>query len=278
MHVKEVRLLLDALKLILHEQWAVSRCVGFSEVCTFLSPSHKHNLENVFRFFIAISVSGRRFERLPPESEIDIDHPDFAQLKRIFLILVILILYIRFSIVPPLMMAYIFVLRFRHLSNTGFHLLHQIGLGPCVRGIPAALNGARQLFTPSECEHRVLWCDNVRRESAGRLRSSFVFDHTAIGYIRLDQPLPTIHQMRVRVNTMFEIAQELLCGRIATCDLEFGPCHFAESLIDCEILTVPLRAPGSKKYKFIGHSLQDYAIGTVPGTLRFLKELHDQPR
>ena len=215
---------------------------------------------------------------MPAFREINVDDPEFNGLKKIFFALIVLILFIRFSVVSPLMKAFMFLLRFRHLSNTGFHLFHQIGFGPCVRLIPMILKQARLLFAPPESEHRVLWCDNVRRESAGRLQADYAFDHTAIGHIRLDSPLPLIDPACTRINLLHKFGQVLLSTRIKRCDFIMGPSTYAKRLIDRNFLTVPLRASGSTKNDFIGSSLQDYAIGTVAGTCRFLKDLHDLPR
>lgn len=267
--VLRVRRLLDELRKILVISWLqYNSPMNLGSVIPHLSDSSRDSLTLMLQWFIRIVMSEAWFKDLP-DQPIDVWGEEFESFRLTFFALLLIIIYIRYSVVSPVLGAMGFLLRYRHLANTGFHLVHSFGLGPCVRVIPKILEQARKHFLP-QSDTGVIWCDNVRRESKGRLRSDYPFDHTVYGMIPVGQ-LPNLHPGRCQINRFTKEAETLLVSRLNLCDSRVKPLQLAEAVIDFEVMTVPLRHPGGQHYQFIGLSLSDFNVGSVDGTMRFMK-------
>ena len=169
------------------------QCFSISSIRSKLCFADQVVFDNCFLFFLFFLSSEKDcklWRQALPDFRSECYRPN---LKIIFCFLISLSVFIRFHKFTEFFKCFLFLLRYRGLSNTGFHVLQQLGMSPCVRLIPKVISSVRFIWTPQRPTHYVLWGDNLRRELKGRLPSLNREDHTVTGYVSLVNPLPFIN-------------------------------------------------------------------------------------
>ena len=253
------------------------QCFSISSIRSKLCFADQVVFDNCFLFFLFFLSSEKDCKLLRqalPDFRSECYRPN---LKIIFCFLISLSVFIRFHKFTEFFKCFLFLLRYRGLSNTGFHVLQQLGMSPCVRLIPKVISSVRSIWTPQRPTHYVLWGDNLRRELKGRLPSLNREDHTVTGYVSLVNPLPFINdRYSGSANIVDGKYLDQICLHLETTDFLKGPLSICVELLDRTRLSNPIRVPGTPKFKFVGEHVFPFAIGTVYGTCKFLQMVHSR--
>jgi hypothetical protein len=163
-----------------------------------------------------------------------------------------------------------FLLHYRGLSNTGFHLLHQLGLSPSVNSLTKIWDRVSKDFAAEPPAGQIIWADNLRRTLAGRLPQDCRVDWTVVGYV--ETPCSLLFDVNFpSVNNFFDPQVTSTMSRLIQ---DYSTIKLMENPVD--ELSVPLRVRNGIKYKFWEKDILPLACGSNFGTLSLLRYLVEQ--
>jgi hypothetical protein len=196
--------------------------------------------------------------------------------RRRFALLITLILFFRNNRLNFIMRHLWFLLHFRGLTNTGFHILKEFGLGPSIRSLPSMFKSLLPAL-PACPSFAVWWADNLRRDLKGRQpRPDEQIDWTVVGFSELPHGAHTPYRghhvatadpLRVELTNHFR-ELVLLSDQVDLC----GPTtHYGST----NRFSVPMRAVDPVKYDFGCLDVLPKACGTLSGTAHMLNYVAD---
>ena len=232
-------------------------------------------LHFVLLFFIRFCQSDTNFRRVPQPDQPDIWTSDRFSRSRCRLILALnLGCYFQNRKRTACLDLLWFLLHYRGLTYTGFHLLHAYGIGPSIRSLPRVFERVREAGRVLLRRSSVYWCDNLRRHLKGFLPPNVRIDWTVVGRVLIDW-LPRYQPLQPAHNDLFMPGLLAVCvQRLTHSDsvLLMGPgTHYG----DATCFSVPGRSKNPQKYEFVEEAVLPLACGTINGTLETLRYLYD---
>jgi hypothetical protein len=167
-----------------------------------------------------------------------------------------------------------FLLHYRGLTYTGFHLLHTFGVGPSIRSLQMVFDRVREAGRALLRRPSVYWCDNLRRHLKGFLPPDVRIDWTVVGRVLIDslpkyEPLQPAHVDLFKPDLLAACVSRLVnSGSVSL----IGP---GTRYGDATSFSVPCRSQNADKYEFIEEAVLPLACGTIKGTIGTLRYLFD---
>ena len=270
MDVPSLCSMLDEVKVLCYQDnidlWSIRSFEGR------LSTSSFRTFTAIFRIFACLlGFEDYRHVRL---RDIIFDTPETLKLQRRFLFILFLIIFFRSQKCYQALQPVFFLLHYRGLSHTGFHLLNQMGLSPT----PKTVSRSLQLFTSSLVvplsENAVVWFDNIRRTLHGWVEENCQVDHTVLAQTFLSLQLPLL-PTQIPDCIPETISRDLLLpiALMIRASNDINVLRPGSPLHNTDVLSNPLRVPGSPKFVFREIGVLPIRCGEFLGTLRVLDHL-----
>ena len=169
----------------------------------------------------------------------------------------------------------IFLLHYRGLSHTGFHLLKSLGLSPVPKTVSKLTSAWANQCTGSIEELAVVWFDNIRRTQRGWVEEDVRVDHTVLAQTLLSV-LPNLQQEE---DCIFDEVPEILWSKTESQIRDAqkirilrpgSPLNLSDSLSN------PIRVADSPKYQFLEVEVLPIRCGEYLGTLEVLNALKEK--
>ena len=135
--------------------------------------------KRIFIVYCVLCNSKTRFQYLFDSFEEVLISDKYYLTRRCFALLFSLIIYFQNNRRTTLLKPIWFLLHFRGLSYTGFHVLHRFGLCPSVRSVSTFLNYRSELDLHSPFQN-VRWMDNLRHQLNGVVPADARIDWTVV--------------------------------------------------------------------------------------------------
>ena len=196
--------------------------------------------------------------------------------RRRFALLLIVVIYFRHNHENRILRRLWFLLHYRGLSNTGFHLLHEFGLGPTVRSLPVLFKSLVPDQMPP-APQAVWWFDNLRRKLAGNApQPGERVDWTVVGYsaLQIEESTPAFGDFWAFVDPLSDELVLELSEKLRESD-QLDLTSEATYFYNATRFSVPLRAENPCKYEFGRLDVLPVACGTPVGTAALLKYVTD---
>lgn len=165
-----------------------------------------------------------------------------------------------------------FLLHYRGLSNTGFHVLHTFGLAPSVRSLGSTVDRVVQQSKVLDQQPCIWWCDNLRRHLKGFLPEATRIDWTVSGRT-LVPSLPLYHPDQPALGDLFKTTLLDQCALLVQEAHNVGLSRCTSSYDQATGFSVPLRAASPTKYKFVEAEVLPISCGSDEGTIEMLRFL-----
>ena len=266
MDIFSIRSCLDDCCFVVSLGYSPLRLEEFIRELQELFPNSGRVLKECLLLFSVLCYSKTRFDYLFDSFEEVLTSDKHCITRRRFGLMLSMIMYFQNSRRTTLLKPIWFLLHFRGLSYTGFHVLHKFGLCPSVRSISTFLNDRSELDLHSPFQN-VWWMDNLRRQLKGVVPADVRIDWTVVGSV----PFQSVSPLRldyVAIGDIFsdEGISKLYNTFIADVPLNYPVCHSVD-------LSVPLRSRTSTKYKFVEVDILPVTCGTLLGTVQILDYL-----
>jgi hypothetical protein len=232
-------------------------------------------LESCFHLFVKL-IAPHQFA-LVSDSPID----DLPQTEKVlllesrFLCTLFLLCFFRSQKSHHALSPLLFLLHYRGLSQSGFHLLNSIGLSPVPKTISKLTKQRTYQSGSSISEFSVVWFDNLRRTQRGWVDENVRVDHTVLAQTELD----VLPELGNESDCLFDEVPGYLWSAVAE-DIEKAfeikvltpnsPLFLATSLSN------PIRVSNSPKYPFVELGVLPIRCGEMKGTLEVVDSLREK--
>ena len=163
-----------------------------------------------------------------------------------------------------------FLLHYRGLSLTGFHLLHQYGVAPATSSLGRVVQRAQDRANAQNYGPSVWWCDNLRRHLKGLFPHEGRIDWTVTGRTLIEK-LPNFEERMPALGDIFEENNLNHVRTLIASGLDIDFCSLQTSYAQAEGFSVPLRGMKSSHFQFLEGDVLPVACGSLEGTLQLLK-------
>ena len=233
-------------------------------------------LHKCFVFFVVLT-SSTTLSLFDPLFEGDhlYTSPQFTVQRSRFTFILFLLTYFQNRLRGKLLEPFWFILHYRGLTNTGFSVLHNLGISPSVRSLPVLVSRIISESKRHCFDGCVWWCDNLRRIIRGFFPSLERQDWTVTGRTILPTSLPKYDPQFWAFGNVFTPQQLELCSaELLSADeilVSFSNTYFDNSTG----FSVPIRSRVNRKYQFSETDVLPSACGTILGTITLLRYLSE---
>jgi hypothetical protein len=162
-----------------------------------------------------------------------------------------------------------FLLHYRGLSYTGFHILHELGIGPSIRSLNKYFESLYSLVGYSSQESCVWWADNLRRRLKGRVSSECREDWTVIARTVVSDPIPLLD--KPASGHIFYPRNLLMVQNLISQSFDQEINIHGSTYHESNEFSIPLRSKESAKFKFVEEDILPVSCGSLKGTIELLK-------
>jgi hypothetical protein len=162
-----------------------------------------------------------------------------------------------------------FLLHYRGLSYTGFHILHELGIGPSIRSLNKYFESLYSLVGCCSHENCVWWADNLRRRLKGRKSSEFREDWTVIAKTIVNDPIPLVDGPAT--GHIFSPRNLLIVQNLISQSFDQEINIDGSTYRESNEFSIPLRSKEPEKFKFVEEDILPVSCGSLKGTVELLK-------
>jgi hypothetical protein len=168
-----------------------------------------------------------------------------------------------------------FLLHYRGLSNTGFHLLNSLGLSPVPKTVSKSNKRFTNLQNTSLAKNSVVWFDNLRRHQTGWIHTGAQVDHTVIAQTLIPK-LP--RHGNNQPDVLFDEVPILLWKQASDAMKDSKGIQIilpGSFLANTNELSIPLRCKTSCHFEYREIDVLPIKCGEIRGTLQVLEHLRE---
>jgi hypothetical protein len=219
-----------------------------------------------FHFLCQLGSTDNCFEKIDFLQLLHDD--DYLILRSRFSLIICLLVYSQNSRNSNFLKPLWFLLHYRGLSNTGFHLLHKLGIAPCIRSLPSYFRSLESEIQPINMTKSFWWCDNLRRELHGRVQSQNRIDWTVVGRSIVPEP-PPLRSLKATGEIFNLFALDKL-KNLLLCSDKIDLIGSKTNYYLRPFFSSPLRSIKSLKFRFLEHEVLPISCGSLVGTISLL--------
>ena len=232
-------------------------------------------LRQCFLLFVVLtSTTPRSFSDPQYEDDSLFISPNYKKDRIRFHFLLLLLVYFQNRLATRQLEPFWFLLHYRGLTNTGFSILHHLGLSPSIRSLPAMFARVVEASKGEQTGGSIWWCDNLRRVLKGFFPSlEERQDWTVTGKSILPIPLPEYDPRHSAFGNVFTPDQIATCTHLISAAADLTVFEVNSRFDEADGYSVPLRSKERRKYLFQEADVLPSACGTILGTLFLLRYL-----
>jgi hypothetical protein len=197
-----------------------------------------------------------------------LENSEFCKERSRFSFLLCFLVYFEFPNNVKWLKPFWFLMHYRGLSYTGFHILNEIGFGPSIRSLSKYFVSLETLLENPRNSNGIIWADNLRRRLKRNLPHDCHEDWTVIAKTIVSEPTPTVGPYAT--GKIFSEEKLLTLKYYLS----------SENVIDFTSTTLPyyqkpqfsnpLRNEEPEKFQFVEEDVLPVACGTLKGTISLL--------